>query len=180
MNSRQLDTILRTDPFTRGHFWGVYPSDLLPKQGVRYPCSLIANVDSHYLPGSHWVAFYFTIDGKGEFMDSYGNAPGFYCDDFEQFMRETFLERWTCNNVSLQGEHSNVCGESAISFLLHRSRGVALEKIIGMFSKSTAHNDRMVWKFCKKRFPRIFGQNRMNDNRKPLVQSARKRLLAGH
>ena len=53
-------------------FQGVYPSDKLPTNVSSYPALFIAIVDASDMPGSHWLAFYFTKDREGEFFDSYG------------------------------------------------------------------------------------------------------------
>ena len=67
MNSTQLAIILKKDKYTRAVFQGVYPSDKLPTRVSSFPALFIANVDTSEEPGSHWVAFYFTKDRKGEF-----------------------------------------------------------------------------------------------------------------
>ena len=152
MNTSQLDTIMKLDPVSRNCFLGVYPSDLLPARRISYLNCLIANVDSHYLPGSHWVAFYFTSSGDGEFFYSYGNPPSYYSNDFTRFISRGSRNSWTYNSKPLQGEFSSVCGEYTIFFLQKRNRGMTLKQIANIFTKNTSHNDRMVWRFCKKRF----------------------------
>ena len=69
MNTSQLKSILSKNCCTKSSFGGVYPSDLLPKVVQDYPQSFVANVDPKTKPGSHWVAFYFTTEEKGEFFD---------------------------------------------------------------------------------------------------------------
>ena len=78
INSTQLAIILKKDKYTRAVFQGVYPSDKLPTRVSSFPALFIANVDTSDKPGSHWVAFYFTKDRKGEFFDSYGLPPSNY------------------------------------------------------------------------------------------------------
>ena len=75
MDTIQLTLILRKDKFTRGVFQGVYPSDKLPASVSQYPAPYIANVDTSDKSGSYWVAFYFTKEQEGEFVDSYGAPP---------------------------------------------------------------------------------------------------------
>ena len=77
MNTRQITKVLEKDPVTKLYFQGVFPSDQLPSSILRYPAVLVANVDPHEKPGSHWCAFYFTQDQKGEFFDSYGYLAPF-------------------------------------------------------------------------------------------------------
>jgi len=88
MNTKQLDSILRTDKATRTQFQGVYASDLLPALVESYPGCYIANEDPSDREGSHWVAFYFTNDGKAEFWDSYGQSPQLYTTNFVEFLEQ--------------------------------------------------------------------------------------------
>ena len=75
MNSTQLANIMKKDNYTRAVFQRVYPSDKLPAWVSSFPALFVANVDTSDKPGSHWVAFHFTEDQKGEFFDSYGLPP---------------------------------------------------------------------------------------------------------
>ena len=68
MNTTQLTIILKKDKYTRAVFQGVYPWDELPASVASFPALFIANVDTSEKPGSHWVAFYFAKDQKGEFF----------------------------------------------------------------------------------------------------------------
>ena len=72
MNTFQLKEVIEQDKIAKQQFQGVYPSDLLAKWIKAYPSAYVANVDPAEKIGSHWVAFYFTKDKKGEFFDSYG------------------------------------------------------------------------------------------------------------
>ena len=78
MNSQQLDTILRYNQYSKKYFKGVYAANQLPFILDSYPAAFVVNTDPSDLPGTHWVAFYFDMNGKGEFFDSYGKAPGQY------------------------------------------------------------------------------------------------------
>ena len=48
------------DPVLAPQMQGVFPSDKLPVIKT-YPAGLISNTDPHDLPGTHWVAMYFTF-----------------------------------------------------------------------------------------------------------------------
>ena len=85
MNSTQLAIILKKDKYTRAVFQGVYPSDKLPTRVSSFPALFIANVDTSDKPGSHWGAFYFTKDKKGEFFDSYGLPASNLLEHFLRF-----------------------------------------------------------------------------------------------
>ena len=60
------------DPVLAPQMQGVFPSD------KTYPAGLISNTDPRDLPGTHWVAMYFTSPGISEFFDSYGFPPEVY------------------------------------------------------------------------------------------------------
>jgi hypothetical protein len=77
--------ILKNDPFTKTVFTNVLPSDRLPHEIRKRPRGYILNTDPSDKPGSHWAVMYLTEDGKGEFGDSYGQAPGFYSQNFRNF-----------------------------------------------------------------------------------------------
>ncbi len=77
MNSLQILNILKSDPFTKTVFTNVLPSDRLPHEMQKKPRGFVLNTDPSNRPGTHWVAMYLTAEGKGEFWDSYGEAPGF-------------------------------------------------------------------------------------------------------
>lgn len=151
MYARQIDKMLRTDRYTRSSYLGVFPADRLPQKITNFPSALVVNTDPHQLPGSHWVAFYFTDKKEGEFMDSYGHSPGFYHPAFEQFLKRNST-RWTYNHTSLQHPLSDVCGQYAIFYVLHRSRQVNPNKIINMFGRDKAHNDFLVRRFIHRRY----------------------------
>jgi len=56
------------------YFLGVYSIDLLPSTLIQ-PLIIVINLDKHYMPGSHWVAFCFSDSGCDEYFDSYGLPP---------------------------------------------------------------------------------------------------------
>jgi hypothetical protein len=87
MNTVQITHALEQDPVTSKKFCGVFPSDKLPQTIDRYPCGFVAHNDPSSEPGTHWVAFYFPLEGKGEFFDSYGHAPEYYRKSFGDFLK---------------------------------------------------------------------------------------------
>ena len=95
MNSLQIVNILKNDPLTKTVFTDVLPSNRLPREIRKRPRGYILNTDPSDKVGSHWVAIYFTEDDRGEFRDSYGQAPGFYSQNFTHF--------WTSIAVHLRG-----------------------------------------------------------------------------
>jgi len=87
MNTLQLLNVLQSDPFTKSVFTSVLPSDRLPDTISEKPRGFIVNVDSSDALGAHWIAIYLTRDGEGEFMDSYGQQPSNYSENFETFLK---------------------------------------------------------------------------------------------
>ena len=92
MNTSQITHALEQDPVTSKKFCGVFPSDKLPQTIDRYPCGFIANTDPSSEPGTHWIAFYFPSEQKGEFFDSY--------TDMHQITIGIHLETFYINNLT--------------------------------------------------------------------------------
>ena len=99
--------ILKNDPFTKTVFTNVLPSDRLPREIRKRPRGYVLNTDASDMPGSHWIAMYLTEDGKGEFWDSYGQAPGFYSQNFNQFL-DKHCVTFTWNRRILKAPSSDV------------------------------------------------------------------------
>ena len=149
MNTSQITHALEHDPVTRKQFCGVFPSDKLPRSLDRYPCGLIANTDPSNKSGTHWVAFYFPSEKKGEFFDSYGHAPEQYRKSFGNFLK---THAWNFNKRKLQSAWSDVCGQYCIFFLSHRARGFSTSQIVHLFNNDTVSNDVQVSAFVRRHF----------------------------
>lgn len=141
--------ILKSDSFTKTVFTDVLPSDRLPHEIRKRPRGFVLNVDPSNKPGSHWIAIYLTADGKGEFWDSYGAKPGFYSQNFSQFLNKQ-CSTFTWNKRVLQAPSSNVCGQYALFFALHRCRHIPMSTIANMFTDSKQWNDTLVRDFIHK------------------------------
>ena len=88
MNTLQIFNVLQSDSFTKSVFTSVLPSDRLPDIMTERPKEFIVNVDNSDGPVTHWVAIDLTRDGKGEFMDSYGEQPRYYSENFKTFLED--------------------------------------------------------------------------------------------
>ena len=152
MNTTQLTIILKKDKYTRAVFQVVYPSDELPATVASFPALFIANVDTSEKPGSHWVAFYFTKDQKGEIFDSYGLPPSNYTGTFSAFLNNNSND-WSFNSVPLQSINSKVCGHYCLYYALFRCRNIGMSTIVHRFSKNKQRNDFLVKRFLEKYFP---------------------------
>ena len=151
MNGTQLAIILTKDKYTRAVFQGVYPSDKLPTRVSSFPALLIANVDTSEKPGSHWVAFYFTKDRKGEVFDSYGLPPSNYIGTFSTFLNNN-SNGLRFNSVTLQSINSKVCGHYCLYCALFRCRNIGMITIVHRFSKNKQRNVFLVKRFIEKTF----------------------------
>ena len=131
MNTKQLLDVLQHDSFTRTVFQSVVPADNLPRRILKRPQGFIVNTDDSTKKGSHWVAMYFTQDGKAEFFDSYGQDPDFYSQGFETFLQNNSMTfAWT--KRVLQSPWSRVCGHYCLFYALHRCRNMPTDLRIGM------------------------------------------------
>lgn len=149
MNTAQIIHALQQDPITSKKFCGVFPSDKLPQMIDKYPCGFVANTDPSSEPGTHWVAFYFSSEQKGEFFDSYGQSPHYYKNSFGDFLKS---HKWEFNTRKLQSDWSDVCGLYCIFYLSHRARGHSMNKIVQLFTNDTMLNDAKVSQFVKSHF----------------------------
>lgn len=151
MNTAQIQRALEQDSVTSKKFCGVFPCDKLPQTIGKWPCGFVANTDPSSEPGTHWVAFYFPSEHKGEFFDSYGQPPDRYRDSFGDFLKEHAYD-WTFNERKLQSAWTDVCGHYCIFYLSHRARGHSMNKIVQLFTNDTMLNDTNVARFVKSHF----------------------------
>ena len=107
------------DKATREAFDDVYSIDKLPFAIPHYPFFMIVNMQTHNLPGSHWIAIYVSRERRGEIFDSLALAPP------QVIMRwlHQFTRSVTRNSLSYQHPLSDTCGAFALYFVLHRLKG---------------------------------------------------------
>ena len=169
MNTYQITRALEHDPVTSKQFCGIFPSDKLPQAIEKYPCGFVANTDPSSGPGTHWIAFYFPSEEKGEFFDSYGHAPEYYRKSFGNFLG---TRTWNFNRRKLQSAWSDVCGQYCIFYLSHRARGFSLNRIVHLFNSNTISNDTKVSIFVKRHFkivPKRFNVNNQFSKKMLLI-----------
>ena len=171
MNTSQITRALKQDRFTKRTFRGVFPSDKLPKTLDKFPCAIVANTDPSNEPGTHWVAFYFPSEHKGEMFDSFGRSLEYYKDTFRDFLDKHDTE-WEFNTRTLQSVWSDVCGQYCLFYLCQRSRGHSLSKIAHVFNNNTMSNDAKVSQFVKNHFRTVDKQLHVDHN-----QTSKKRIL---
>ena len=150
MDSVQLLRVLKGDDMTRRDGIGVFPADRLPPVNT-YPSALVVNTDESNRPGTHWLAMYFTKDGRAEFFDSYGLPPDTYGQHFQSFLRNN-SSQFIRNAVRLQSLTTMVCGQHCLFYLLHRCRDISMRAVVFVFTDDYLVNDVMVQDFIEQNY----------------------------
>ena len=146
MNTIELINILNKDKFSRKLFCGVLPIDELKKFKFRKPCSLIINTDESNKPGEHWIALFINKNGNLEYFDSYGIKP--FKKEIYQFIKKHRM-KLIYNKKKIQNSASINCGKFCLLFLLLRTRGFTMKKIIKLFINNK-NNDLLINKIFSK------------------------------
>lgn len=144
MNTQQIDSLLKRDPFSKKIFKKVCALDQI-EQPI-FPSAYVINSDPSNKPGEHWVAVYFDKNGKGEYFDSYGLPPSFL--DLDEYMNR-HSRSWIWNRKTLQALFSTTCGHYCIYYILLRCRGIPLLDIVESFSSYLTENDRFITRFIR-------------------------------
>ena len=129
MNGRQLRRLIAKDPLAKKKFRGVYARDTLPSQPLYG--GYIINTDRSLGPGIHWVAAWFSPQHKNEaeYFDSFGLPPWFH-KEIETFLL-THTSSYNYNRFVLQDVTSKACGFYVLYYILMKSRGWCLQRIVG-------------------------------------------------
>ena len=142
MNTQQIYSMLMSDPYARRVFRGVYPRNKLPAY-VTYPSIFIINTDTSDKPGLHWVAVSFNSFGYGEYFDSFGIPP--LHSEILNFVQRHSFHPYRYNSRFLQDMTSSTCGLYVIYYVLLKSRGCSLSRVVFPFSSRYQNvNDKKV------------------------------------
>ena len=138
----------------------MFPADKIPYDEIRKKkfFSFIANTDASNKPGQHWVAFV-CKEGKIIFFDSYRKSPSYYNSHWSDF------DSWTRNEVDIQQDESDVCGDYCIFFLKFVFSDVdfSLSKLHRYFdSNEKEENDQLVFQICHGLYPKILNAVKHN------------------
>lgn len=142
MDSRTIDQLLRSNPVTKPHYGGCFPSDMLPTPN-QYPMTLVANLDPAALPGSHWVVIYIESPDSAYYFCPFGDPP--------RGILLRYLSRFTHvvrNICKFQPTDSLACGYFALYVVYRLSQGLSFPQVLTMLSHS-ANPDLMVQLFIK-------------------------------
>ena len=150
MNSKEVKSILKRDIHARRVFCGVYATNNLPKLiKIFKPCAFIVNTDLASGPGLHWIAVYFDGRGKGEYFDSFGLPPRH--PNIESFIKR-HCQNYIYNRRLLQDLTSSMCGAYVVHYVLMKSRGMSMSRILSSFHPHKLRsNDQKVWTLIKKK-----------------------------
>ena len=147
----ELDTLQLDKTITAPGFLGAFPYDQIPtKPGIKL-FSLIINVDSSKLPGSHWIVLLFK-EQQYYFFDSYGRSfkditfPAMFTKTIKNYIGST---RFRYNKKLLQQFTSNVCGEYCV-FFIREMTNKTFKSILGLFSDNLIFNDQLVSNYVNK------------------------------
>ena len=147
MNNFQIEKALRSEPFTKDVFVGVFSADNIAEK--EFPGAYIVNTDPINKPGEHWVAFYCTENRTLEAFDSFGGNPASYSEYIKEWMGSGYI---ILSNTVLQSTNSTLCGNYCLYFLLLRCSGFSYEDVLSVFCKNEDFNDKFVFKFVNKYF----------------------------
>ena len=127
MNTKQIWQAINNNPKIYNYFDGVYSLDTLCEIRKK-PKLIICNTDPSYLPGKHWVLFYFRTN-KVEFFDSTASSIHSYGDEFVKFIFK-FAEKCESNSVAIQKKGTDVCGEYCLYYAYLKCNGYTMSQII--------------------------------------------------
>jgi hypothetical protein len=106
------------------------------------PLLIISNTDPSWLPGKHWVAFYFPKNDLPEFFDSFGHPPNFYTPDFSSFLKlNSPTECYIFNQWQLQSSNSNVCGLYCVLYGLSKYKKLSYVTFLNQFAPEEVHQN---------------------------------------
>lgn len=128
MDNNQITKILTSSKITSPKFLGCFPCDQLPDpNSIKFPASLIVNLDPHQFPGSHWIAiFVYGLDQKTIYFDSL-SLP------INELVIKSFLNAFpgiNFNQIPYQSLSSNSCGHFCICFVYFLSFGLTFTQFI--------------------------------------------------
>ena len=143
MNSQEIEVFLEKVIQGKFHFDIISENEACGKIKINNkPMFLIVNTEPSWLPGEHWLVFYFPKDDVPEFFDSFGHEPSYYSYHFTDFLCENSKQKnfWV-NSQQLQTFGSNICGLYCILFVLSRISNISFENFIANFSQNKQEND---------------------------------------
>ena len=153
MDTRDISLILSKDTYSRRVFKGVFPRNKLSDPGSRGPSAYVINTDPDHRPGEHWVGVWFNGKGGAEYFDSLGLPP--LHQDIKKFINKNSFA-YSRNRRPVQPLLSYTCGLYVIYFILMKSRGATMGRVLAPFHPLRGRaNDRYVYRFVRAYTSRI-------------------------
>ena len=110
---------MESNSVTRKYYQGCYASDKIPNiENLRFPASLIFNLDEAKNEGSHWTCVFINGRKEANYFDSYAQQPE---GDIKEFLNK--FNKLRMNQYPYQSLTSDVCGHYCIVFLYYFSLG---------------------------------------------------------
>ena len=124
MDNITINYLLKNNPSTKRFFLGCFPCDRIPFTD-RYPYFVVANTDSSFQSGTHWIVIYVFNAYNAEYFDSYGELPNPCIQKYLENYKYVKI-----NKFQIQSNFSEVCGQYCIYFSIKRSEGINFDEII--------------------------------------------------
>jgi hypothetical protein len=107
-----------------------YAADTLPvNPRLQRPASYVTNLSPLNSPGTHWVCFFFPLNGLPEYFDTFAlDVPL----AFREFMGTSYKH----NNNIIQNPFSTACGQHVIYYIWQRCKNIPMEQILNLYSKN--------------------------------------------
>ena len=144
MNTKEIWNALFMNEKTNTFFDGVFSIDTLKNIEVK-PELIICNTDPSYLPGEHWVLFFFEKDSV-DFYDSLGKDISYYGPEFSIFIKN-FTNNFKQCVGRTQPYKSSLCGLYCLYYAYAKCIGKSMEEIVIEMS-----NSNLIIDFVKKHF----------------------------
>jgi len=143
MNSKQLETILKSARVTKNKFIGVFPSDKIPKN-KKFPHCMVINTTKEGTRGEHWVACYVPSSRTIEYFDSLGEHPNLDISAYLSTFRNVKI-----NKFKIQFPTADTCGHFCIYFLVSRCSGIPYCQVMDTLFRTRAIADWLVKGFVR-------------------------------
>lgn len=128
LSNNYLDSLMLNLPIHS--YEGSFPCDQTPiLSSLKQPSSLIINLDTSSLPGSHWVSIYHTKN-LTLYFDSYGRNPN---EELNKILKSG-NKRVIYFNKRIQSFNSIFCGYFCVAFIISQEIGLSLNTFLNLFS----------------------------------------------
>ena len=158
MNDRKIDSMLKTNRFTKDIWKGFLAPDLILDRTASlktFPQLWFVNNAPTYTGGEHWCVL-FIFQDHCEFFDPFGRSP------VQNGVQECFVnqcKRIIFNGTQYQSIVAKTCGHHCIFFSVQRAQGKSLSSIKEMYSQTDLQrNDDMVFNFIWGVFGKMFAE----------------------